>query len=88
VLDVEQLRPHYALTLQGWLRNLEVHHDEAVAAASEADYRIWRAYMAGSAQGFKHRNLGVVQVLGHKPGPPTADPPLGRSWMGPVRPDR
>jgi cyclopropane-fatty-acyl-phospholipid synthase len=68
VLDVEQLRAHYALTLRSWLSNLEAHHDQAVAAASEADYRIWRVYMAGAAYNFESRRLGVVQVLGHKPG--------------------
>ena len=83
VLDVEQLRPHYALTLRRWLRSLEAHHDQAVAAASEADYRVWRAYMAGAAHSFECRSLGVVQVLGHKPGPARADPPFGRSWMLP-----
>jgi cyclopropane-fatty-acyl-phospholipid synthase len=83
VLDVEQLRPHYALTLRSWLRNFEAHHDKAIAAASKTVYRIWRVYMAASAYSFESRALGVVQVLGHKPGPPTTDPPLGRSWMLP-----
>ena len=32
VLDVEALRRHYALTLRAWVRNLEEHWDEAVAA--------------------------------------------------------
>lgn len=85
VLDVEQLRPHYALTLRRWLRNLQAHHDKAAALTSEADYRIWRAYMAGAAHSFECRSLGVIQVLGHKPGPATTDPPLGRSWTLPPR---
>ena len=82
ILDVEQLRPHYALTLRRWIANLQDHHDAAAAAASEADYRIWRAYMAGSAYSFASGSLGVVQVLCRKPG--GADPPLGRAWMLPA----
>lgn len=85
ILDVEQLRPHYGLTLRRWLANLEAHHDAAVAAASEADYRIWRAYMAGSAHSFESGSLGVVQVLGRKPGAATPLP-LGRRWL--LDPDR
>jgi cyclopropane-fatty-acyl-phospholipid synthase len=86
ILDVEQLRPHYALTLRSWLRNLEAHHDQAIAAAGEADYRIWRAYMAGAAYNFESRRLGVTQVLGQKPGSPESNLPLGRSWMLPQLP--
>ena len=32
VIDVEALRQHYALTLRAWVRNLEEHWDDAVAA--------------------------------------------------------
>lgn len=81
VRDVEQLRPSYALTLREWVRRLEAHHDEAVAAAGEARYRVWRIYMAGSAAAFERGDLGVIQVLGVKEG---GEPlPLGRRWMLP-----
>ena len=52
-----------------------------MAAASEVDYRIWRAYMAGSVVGFETNNLGVVQVLA---GREDADLPLDRGFMAPV----
>ncbi|CAN5868959.1 cyclopropane-fatty-acyl-phospholipid synthase family protein [soil metagenome] len=80
LLDVEQLRPHYTRTLRAWVRRLEANHDTAVAAAGETDYRIWRAYMAGSAVSFARGSLGVVQVLGGK-GLPAL--PAGRAWMLP-----
>ena len=80
LLDVEQLRPNYTLTLREWVRRLESNHDAAVAAASETDYRIWRAYMAGSAIGFDQGHLGVIQVLGSK----GARVPHGRAWMLPA----
>lgn len=78
-VDLEQLRPHYALTLRRWLQRLESNRDAAVRIAGEVDYRTWRAYMAGSVVGFETGDLGVVQVLGSK----GAAQPLGRSWMPP-----
>lgn len=84
LLDVEQLRPHYALTLQQWVARLEANRETAVAESSEADYRIWRIYMAGSAHGFASGHLGVVQILGARPGPGVGDLPLGRAWMLPA----
>jgi len=84
ICDVEQLRPHYALTLRRWIANLESHHDAAVAAASETDYRIWRIYMAGCAVSFETGAMAVAQVLGRKPGPASVPAPLGRAWMAPT----
>lgn len=80
LIDVEQLRPHYARTLRHWTARLEANHDPAAAMVGEATYRVWRAYMAGSAVGFEHGDLGIVQVLGSR----QAVLPYGRSWMLPV----
>jgi len=80
LLDVEQLRPHYALTLRAWLARLEQHRGAALEAAGEARYRAWRAYTAASAVSFSCGALGVVQILGSKGHPA----PLGRDWMTPV----
>ena len=79
VLDVEPLRQHYALTLRAWVRNLEEHWDDAVAATSLGRARVWRLYMSASALAFEAGKLGVNQVLLHKPsGTP---PPLRRDWL-------
>lgn len=75
LLDVEQLRPNYARTLRHWTARLEANHDRAVELADEVTYRIWRAYMAGSAVGFDNGDLGLVQVLGTR-----GRVPFGRSW--------
>lgn len=80
LLDVEQLRLHYARTLRHWTARLEANHDRAVALVGEPTYRVWRAYMAGSAVGFDHDDLGLVQVLGGR----ATTTPLGRAWMLPV----
>jgi cyclopropane-fatty-acyl-phospholipid synthase len=63
IVDVEQLRPHYARTVQHWVASLEAGYDEAVRVAGERTTRIWRAYLAGSAIGFECNDLGVIQVL-------------------------
>lgn len=80
LVDVEQLRPHYARTLRKWVDNLEANHERAVAVAGESAYRIWRAYMAASSHSFASGSLAVIQVLGRAPG---GDEPLprGREWM-------
>ncbi len=67
VRDVENLREHYMRTLRCWVRNLEAHRDQAVAAAGEQTYRVWRLYIAGSAQGFRVGRLGLFQALLAKP---------------------
>jgi cyclopropane-fatty-acyl-phospholipid synthase len=67
VRDVESLREHYSRTLHGWVGNLEEHWDEAVAAVGPARARIWRLYMAGSANRFDDGALAVHQVLGVRP---------------------
>ena len=78
VIDVEPLRQHYALTLRAWVRNLEEHWDDAVAATSEGRARVWRLYMSASALAFEGGKLGVNQVLLQKPG--GTPPPLRRDW--------
>jgi cyclopropane-fatty-acyl-phospholipid synthase len=82
LLDVEQLRPHYARTLRHWVANLEDNADVARERVGETPYRVWRAYMAGSAVSFDQHDLGVVQVLAGR----DAEVPLGRDWMRPVHP--
>jgi cyclopropane-fatty-acyl-phospholipid synthase len=82
VVDLEQLRPHYALTLRSWVSRLESNLDVARSAASDVDVRIWRLYMAASAVNFEAGTLGVVQQLGTK----GTALPFGRAWMLPQDP--
>ncbi|HVR45548.1 MAG TPA: cyclopropane-fatty-acyl-phospholipid synthase family protein [Candidatus Binatia bacterium] len=67
VRDVESLREHYVRTLRAWVANLERNRDAAIAAAGEQSYRLWRLYMAGSAQGFRVGRIGVYQSLLARP---------------------
>lgn len=80
LLDVHQLRPHYARTLRHWVHNLQTNAAQLRADAGEPVYRTWRAYMSGSVVGFETNDLGVIQVLGVKG---EADLPLTRGWMEP-----
>ena len=63
LLDVESLRPHYVLTLRHWVLTLESNREAAISASSEATYRLWRLYMAGSAHYFQEGSIGVYQIL-------------------------
>ena len=67
VVDVEDLRPHYALTLTHWSRRLEARSEEAIQSAGAERYRIWRVYLAGMAEAFDRGWLSVAQVLAYKP---------------------
>ncbi len=63
VLDVENLRPHYALTLKHWLERFEQHADAIRSMFDESFVRAWRLYLAGSIMGFLHGDLQLFQVL-------------------------
>jgi cyclopropane-fatty-acyl-phospholipid synthase len=54
------------MTLRHWIRALEQNHEAAVEISSEATYRLWRLYMAGSAWYFDDGSLNIYQLLaGH-----------------------
>lgn len=81
IRDVENLREHYTRTLRAWVENLERHREEAIQATDETTYRVWRLYMAGSAQGFRTGRIGLFQALLAKPasdGVVSAIPPTRR----------
>ncbi|MDQ3859108.1 MAG: cyclopropane-fatty-acyl-phospholipid synthase family protein [Actinomycetota bacterium] len=83
VRDVENLREHYALTLRHWRRRLETRRSDAVRAADEVTYRVWRLFLAGSAHAFETGRLGVHQALLAKPNQGASGLPLTRAdWYG------
>ena len=63
VLDVENLRMHYAETLQDWLNRYEEHADEVRAMYGEEFQRAWRLYLAGSIAGFRASTLQLFQMV-------------------------
>lgn len=86
VRDVESLREHYALTLRGWIRNLESHHTEAVRLTDERTYRTWRLYMAAATHGFERGHTNVFQALLSKGRAGSAEVPLTRADLYAARP--
>jgi cyclopropane-fatty-acyl-phospholipid synthase len=68
LIDLQSLRPHYALTLAAWVNRLEGRWDEAVAAGGEEVARTWRLYMSAARLGFERGDLDVCQLLLARPG--------------------
>jgi cyclopropane-fatty-acyl-phospholipid synthase len=63
VLDVENLRLHYAKTCRAWLSNFEKVSDRVRQMYSSEFVRTWRLYLAGSSTGFRSGTLQLYQVL-------------------------
>src|SRR5690606_27709586 len=63
VLDVENLRLHYARTCRAWLHNFEAVADKVRRMHGEQFVRTWRLYLAGSAAGFRSGTLQLYQVV-------------------------
>ncbi|MCU0896757.1 MAG: class I SAM-dependent methyltransferase [Burkholderiales bacterium] len=83
ILDVEALRPHYALTLRRWVERLERRRDAARALVPEAVVRLWRLCMVACAREFEAGSIGVYQILAARRGAPPADFPLTRTHLYP-----
>ncbi len=67
ILDVQSLRPHYALTLAAWVSRLEANWSAAVGAAGDEVARTWRLYMSAARLGFERGDLDVAQLLLARP---------------------
>jgi cyclopropane-fatty-acyl-phospholipid synthase len=63
VLDVENLRPHYARTLEHWLDRFEAHRAEVERMFDAPFVRMWRLYLTGSIAAFRTGTLQLFQVL-------------------------
>lgn len=63
VLDVENLRFHYAKTLEHWLARFERSRDRVAAMFSEDFVRMWRLYLAGSEVAFRIGDLQLFQIV-------------------------
>ena len=79
IRDVENLREHYVLTLENWVRRLEANREAALKLVGEVSYRIYRIYMAGATMGFRHGTYGLNQALFSKPDSGLAHLPLSRA---------
>jgi cyclopropane-fatty-acyl-phospholipid synthase len=62
VLDVENLRPHYARTLEHWLERFEKSGQQVAEMYDWWFQRAWRLYLAGSIAAFRTGTLQLFQI--------------------------
>ncbi|HZV99510.1 MAG TPA: cyclopropane-fatty-acyl-phospholipid synthase family protein [Methylophilaceae bacterium] len=67
-IDVENLRRHYARTLNIWADNFEKNASVIKPLIDTEHYRTWRLYLAGCAYAFQQDQLAIYQIVGHKAG--------------------
>lgn len=73
VCDVENLRLHYAATLDHWRRRFEAAEGEVSRMFDESFVRAWRLYLAGSQAAFSTGWMQLFQVVfARGGGPPVA----------------
>ena len=63
VLDVENLRLHYAFTLRHWLDRFEAHEEQVRRMFDETFVRMWRLYLASSLAAFTTGWMQLFQIV-------------------------
>lgn len=77
--DIENLRLHYALTLDHWTARFEHASDQLREMTNDKTWRIWRIYLAGCAYGFRQHRVALHQILAVRSG--SSHWPLTREYM-------
>jgi cyclopropane-fatty-acyl-phospholipid synthase len=63
VLDIENLRFHYARTLECWLSSFEISAKQIEEMYSPDFVRTWRLYLAGAIAAFRAGTLQLFQIV-------------------------
>lgn len=63
ILDVENLRLHYARTVTHWMELFEANRERVRTMFDEKFVRMWRLYLAGSIGAFTTGTLQLFQVV-------------------------
>ncbi len=63
VFDVENLRLHYAKTLEHWVQRFEQHREAIELMMDEEFVKAWSLYLAGSIAAFRVGELQLYQVV-------------------------
>jgi cyclopropane-fatty-acyl-phospholipid synthase len=63
VLDVENIRLHYAKTLDWWWRLYEQSADRVAQMFDDNFVRMWRLYLLGSRAAFTTGEMQLFQVV-------------------------
>jgi cyclopropane-fatty-acyl-phospholipid synthase len=82
VLDVENLRRHYALTCRAWVQRLTARREACLEFVDQPTWRTWQLYLAGSSVAFDEGGLGLHQILLAKRGA-NGVAPMTRDYMYP-----
>jgi cyclopropane-fatty-acyl-phospholipid synthase len=67
VLDVENLRLHYAKTCEHWLERFERNRERICVMFDECFVRAWRLYLSGCIANFSLGNLQLFQIVFSRP---------------------
>lgn len=67
VLDVENLRLHYARTCEEWLARFDRNKDKVLEMFDEKFVRAWRLYLSGCIANFNIGSLQLFQVVFSRP---------------------
>lgn len=63
LIDLENLRLHYAMTLDEWQRRYHKHRPEITKKYGERFWRMWDLWLASSSSGFRYGNLNLCQFV-------------------------
>jgi len=63
ILDIENLRIHYARTLEIWAENYEKNVEKVRQMYDEPFVRMWRLYLNACSVGFKYGESRIYQIL-------------------------
>lgn len=62
-IDIENLRLHYAATVDRWAQRFEANTNKIASMFDEKFVRMWRIYLYGSAAAFRNGDLRLYQIL-------------------------
>jgi cyclopropane-fatty-acyl-phospholipid synthase len=62
-VDIENLRLHYAATLDEWSRRFEASAEKIEEMFGPKFVRMWRLYLNGSSAAFRYGDLRLYQIL-------------------------
>jgi len=87
IIDIENLRRHYVLTLEAWAERFDAHWDDIhrlnPARFDERFRRIWRTYLVGCAEMFRAGNgiTGLYQITFGKGRRTPKTYPMSRAFL-------
>lgn len=88
MIDVENMRRHYARTCALWSERFEAKAEVLRTLAGEKRYRIWQIYLAGCSHAFEHDLISIYQIVCRKAGGISTTLPWSRRYMYQAQPNK